>query len=193
MFCLYAGTYVPLHESRQHSRISRRHWDLFAMLHPLWRIYILYVQSPTFSFPYITTISIMRAPSSLEVFSFLNSFLIIGAAGLTLPPNQEIDAPDSLTILSVNASDIPIPICTSSFIWTGSAGPPYKFKDDCYQAWQSFLTTDYSAYKNRKFEFSQLGLTDAWPGVPKMATPRRYIKSAPPSCHQEKVMLLTNR
>lgn len=121
----------------------------------------------------------MRAALSLKIFWFLNSLFFIGAAGLTLPPNQGIDAPNSLTFVSVNASNPSNnQICTSSFIWTGSAGPPSEFEVDCYRAWQGFLTTDFETYKQTRFEFSQLGLTDAWPGVVKMATPRRYINNS---------------
>ena len=129
----------------------------------------------------------MRAALLLKIFWFLNSFFFIGAAGLTLPPSQEIDAPDSLAFVSVNASNPSNnQICTSSFIWTGSAGPPSEFEEDCYNAWRGFLTTDFNTYKHTKFEFSQLGLTDTWPGVIKMATPRRYIKSGPPFCQQRR-------
>ncbi|KAM0794857.1 hypothetical protein BDR22DRAFT_639213 [Usnea florida] len=121
----------------------------------------------------------MRAALSLKMFWLLDAFFFIGAAGLTLPPNQEINAPDSLTTVSVNGSNpSDNQICTSSFIWIGSAGPPHEFEEDCYQAWQDFLTTDFTTYKHKRFEFSQLGLTDAWPGIPKMTTPRRYIRNS---------------
>ncbi|KAF6218772.1 hypothetical protein HO133_005315 [Letharia lupina] len=65
--------------------------------------------------------------------------------------------------------------CTSSLIWVGSTGYDSEFKDNCFQAWRRFLSSDFALYKNTEFEFLHPGVTPSHPDVPKMATPRRYI------------------
>lgn len=120
----------------------------------------------------------MRVFFSLESFCLLTLCWTLGAAGLTLPPNQAIDSPGSLTMQSLNTTNPPaVELCTSSLIWTGGTGYDYELTDDCFQAWQTFLHTDLATHMSAEFEFAQQGLAPAHPGIPYMATPRRYIKS----------------
>ena len=114
----------------------------------------------------------------LVVSTFLTSYLIRGSAGLALPLNQVLDSPNSLTITSLNVSDPEEgELCTSSLIWTGNTGFDAAFTEDCYQAQRKFQLTDLTMYKGLQFEFLMRGVTPAFSGTPKMATPRRYITS----------------
>lgn len=159
------------------------------MLYPLWKYFMRlasFPQIPMFSFPIFAHVEVhvvetqsMGALSMLRFFCLLTVYLTIGIAGLTLPLNQAVDSPGSLTMVSPNVTDPnTVALCTSSLIWTGSTGYDYEFTNDCYQAWQTFLQTDFASYKSIKFEFLHQGLTPAYPGVRKMATPRRYIKNS---------------
>lgn len=136
----------------------------------------------------------MVAPLLLEIIFFIAVYMTIGTAGLTLPPNQAPDSPGSLTIVSVNVSDaLPIELCTSSLIWTGSTSYDTEFTMNCFEAWRKFLDTDFLKYRSRDFEFLQRGVTPSHPKLPKMATPRRYISSKSKAYLQERFMSLTSR
>lgn len=136
----------------------------------------------------------MGVPFFLEIICFLTVYLTIGTAGLTLPLNQELDSPGLPSLVSLNVSDVPVRVlCTSSLIWTGSTGYDSKFTDDCYQAWRIFLGSDFALYKSDELEFLQRGVTPSHSGVPKMATPRRYIMSESLVHPEDQVMSLTLR
>lgn len=120
----------------------------------------------------------MGALFLLEVFCFLTVYLTISTAGLTLPLNQALDSPGSLTTTSLNVSNADaLPRCTGSLIWTGSTGYDAQFTENCYRAWRIFFMADFRVHKNAEFEFLQQGVTASYPGLPKMATPRRYVMS----------------
>lgn len=120
---------------------------------------------------------IMAIFSLLMAFCFLTGYLTVGIASLTLPLNQGLDSIDSLTTLSLNVSSPAVQeFCTSSLIWVGSTSCDSQLTTDCFLAWKSFMT-DFAEYKNVQFEFLQQGVTPAYPGLVKMATPRRYINS----------------
>ena len=113
----------------------------------------------------------------LGTFCFLTAYLLTGTASLTLPPTP-LDSPRSLTITSpINASVAVSPEeCTSSLIWTGSTAYDKDFTQSCYQAWIIFLNTDLFKHKSEAFEFLYQGVSPAYPNLPKMITPRRYIQ-----------------
>lgn len=114
----------------------------------------------------------------LGIFCFHTVYLTIGTAALTLPLDQALDSPGSLTTISLNVSNPAAKeVCTSSLIWTGSRGYDAGFTNDCYQAWRKFLATDFTKYRSTDYEFLQQGVTPSHLGVPKMATPRRYVAS----------------
>lgn len=129
-----------------------------------------------------------------KMFCFIVVYVTIGTAGLILPLYQASNSPSSLTNVSVNVSDPPaMELCTSSLIWTGNTGYDHEFTDNCFQAWRVFLGTDLVRYKGGEFEFLQQGVTPSHPGVPKMATPRRYIKSGSTAQFDDEIMPLTSR
>ena len=113
---------------------------------------------------------------------FIAAYLVFGSRGLALSSNQALGSPDSLLIVPSNASfsdtssSNVAELCTSSLMWTGSTGKEAEFLGNCFQAWKSFLMTDYSKYKGTLFEFSLLGAPSAFPALEKMVTPRRYVQ-----------------
>ena len=136
----------------------------------------------------------MVAPLLLEIIFFIAVYVISGTTGLTLPLNQAPDSPGSLAIVSVNVSDaLPMELCTSSLIWTGSTSYDTEFTTNCFEAWRTFLDTDILKYGKREFEFLQRGVTPSHPKLPKMATPRRYISSKSKAYLQDRFMSLTSR
>ena len=109
---------------------------------------------------------------------FLSAYLISGSRGLTLASDRALGSPDSLLTVPINVSlSHSEELCTDSLIWTGSTGFDAEFTDDCYNAWSTFLMTDFSTSKGTIFEFSHQGVPSSFPGMAQMATPRRYIKS----------------
>ena len=111
-----------------------------------------------------------------KVLCFVTVYLTSGTAGL--PLNQALDSPGSLTNISLSVSDSVVrELCTPSLIWSGSTGYDFELTNDCSQAWRTFLRTDFMQYKTTEFEFLQQGVMPSHPGIPQMATPRRYIKS----------------
>lgn len=136
----------------------------------------------------------MVAPLLLEVFFFLAVYMIIGTAGLTLPLSQAPDSLGSLATVSANVSEaVSRELCTSSLIWTGSTSYDAEFTTNCFEAWRTFLDTDYLKYRTKEFEFLQRGATPSYPKLPKMATPRRYISSESKAYLQDRFMSLTSR
>lgn len=119
----------------------------------------------------------MALSSLLKAFCFLIGYLTVGIAGLSLPLDQGIDSPDSLSTISLNVSKPgpPEERCTSSLLWIGTTIFDSHLTTDCFLAWKSFLSTDFETYKNIEFEFVQQGVTPSHPGSPTMATPRRYV------------------
>ena len=119
----------------------------------------------------------MGVLSLLGASCWLTAYLLIGTDSLT-PPLNPLDSPGSLTITSpINASVTFGPDqCTSSLIWTGSTVYDAQFTQSCYQAWNTFITTDLSKYRGAKFEFLYQGVSPSYPNIPKMITPRRYIQ-----------------
>ena len=127
-----------------------------------------------------------------EIFYLITVYLTIGTAGRSLPLYQAFDSPSSLTTVSVNATDpATTESCTSSLMWTGRTVYDTVFSEDCFQAWRIFLSTDYTNYRTKEFEFVQQGITPFQSHVPKMATPRRYIKSGSLAHLDDKIMPLT--
>ena len=114
----------------------------------------------------------------LQIFCFLTFYLTFGTTGLTLPPTQAIGDSASLTTVAFNASfSTPQELCTPSLIWTGNMDHTAAFTDNCFRAWKVFLLGDLKTYKGVAFEFLKQGVLPSFSSLPKMATPRRYIKS----------------
>lgn len=136
----------------------------------------------------------MGVLSLLGISSFLTPYLISGSAGFALPLNQELDSPNSLTITSPNVSaPRGVELCTSSLIWTGSTGYDAAFTEDCYHAQREFQMTDLKTYRALQYEFLMQGVKPVFPGIPKMATPRRYVKSESTFHLECKLIPLTRR
>lgn len=113
----------------------------------------------------------------LECLCFFIVCLANGTAGLTLPLNQALDSPISLATVTTNLSGSTAgELCTSSLIWAGGTVYDTEFTNNCFQAWRTFLTTDNAMQRGVDYEFSQQGLAPSHPGLPSMATPRRYVK-----------------
>ena len=118
----------------------------------------------------------MGAISLLLPYVFI-AYLLTSTASPTLPVNQAPGDPISLTTTYANASNTKgRELCTSSLMWAGSTGYDAEFSTDCYQAWRKFLQKDVLEYKEENFEFLLQGASPSYPEIPKMATPRRYIK-----------------
>ena len=112
-----------------------------------------------------------------KISCFLTAYLITSAAGLALPLNHALRSSDSLdTVFSNVSNPNMVEMCTSSLMWIGGTSYDYIFTDNCYQAWKTFLATDMVTHMSTEFEFLQQGVTPSFPGIPKMATPRRYVK-----------------
>lgn len=119
----------------------------------------------------------MGVASLLEVFFLLTAYLSTGAISLTLPLNQAFGRPVSPTTALLNASDQMVAEkCTSSSLWTGGWDYSRDFAYDCFKAYDIFLDTDARSYSGIEFEFLQPGAAPSYPNLPKMATPRRYLK-----------------
>ena len=121
---------------------------------------------------------IMVVLSFLEILCLFSVYLIRGAVSIALPPNQVLDDPGSLTIVPANASFSKLEeLCTNSLIWKGGTKYDNEFSSHCFQAWQTFLSTDMAKYKGLDFEFLHQGAPPSFSGIPKVATPRRYVNS----------------
>ena len=113
----------------------------------------------------------------LKAFCFLTGCLTVGIAGLTLPLDQGLDSPDSLTTVSMNVSKPDAEeLCTSSLLWIGSTSFDVQLTTDCFLMWKLFLK-DFARYKDLQFEFLQKGATPSHPLSVKIAPPRRYVSS----------------
>lgn len=119
----------------------------------------------------------MGIASLLELLFLLTVYLNTGATSLTLPLNQPFGRPVSPATGLLNASDqTVVEKCTSSLLWTGGWDYGRDFANYCTQAYRKFLNTDAHSYHGIEFEFIQPGAASAYPNLPKMATPRRYVK-----------------
>ena len=137
---------------------------------------------------------IMGVASLLELSFLLTAYLSTGATSLTLPLNQAFGRPVSPTTTLLNTSDLTVAEkCTNSPLWTGGSDYGRDFADYCLQAYRIFLFTDARIYSGIEFEFLQPGAAPSFPNLPKMATPRRYVKGESTVLLEFSVILLTMR
>lgn len=123
------------------------------------------------------TAFIMGVASLLELLFLLTAYLSTGATSLTLPLNQAYGRPVSPTTPLLNSSDLMVAEkCTSSPLWTGDWDYSRDFTYYCFQAYKTFLRKDADRYSGIEFEFLRPGAASFFTNLPKMATPRRYVK-----------------